>query len=163
MLSKKKLSVAVLLIPMFVACGSKDEDKDDPVPPARPEIPLNAPADLLGSWKQCTASSDTTASGAVYTFKSEGSLEFTSLSFSTKDCSDAGTALVTMNGSYVAGAGNSLDLSLTEKDGKPYMTLYRVFSVQGDQLLISNNIGLGFDADHRDYDLNSNALKLQKI
>jgi hypothetical protein len=162
MLSKKMLSVAVLL-PIVVACGSKDKDKKDPVTPARPNIPLNAPTDLLGSWKQCHATSETAASGAIYTFNADSSLEFKSVSFSTKDCSDAGTVLLTLAGRYVAGADNALDLTIGKPEDKIVTTVYRVFSVQGNQLLISNNVLAGSDAAHRDYDLNATALKLTKM
>ncbi|WP_141733903.1 hypothetical protein [Oligoflexus tunisiensis] len=163
MLSKKMLSVAVILVPVLVGCGSKDKDKDDAVTPVRPQIPLNAPSDLLGSWKQCTQDSETTASGAIYTFRADGSLEFKSVSFSTKDCSDAGTVLLTLKGSYVAGSDSALDLTIGKKDEKTSTTVYRVFSVQGNQLLISNNAVAGSDADHRDFDLNASALKLVKM
>jgi hypothetical protein len=47
--------------------------------------------------------------------------------------------------------------------GKGASTVYRVFSVQENRLLISNNMGFGADVEHRDVDLNSKALKLTKL
>jgi hypothetical protein len=42
-------------------------------------------------------------------------------------------------------------------------TVYRVFSVQGKRLLISNNALVGGTADNRDWDLGSKALVLNKV
>ncbi len=42
-------------------------------------------------------------------------------------------------------------------------SLYRVFSIQGKRLLISNNVSAGGIADNRDWDLNANALVLTKL
>lgn len=163
MLTLKLLPVFALLFVMITACGEKDE-KNNESPAVRPEIPLNAPAELLGVWKACNATSDAASSTAIYNFKADGALEYTTETFSSGDCTGSSTSSVVFKGSYVAGSGNALDIIFPiddPKDNKSY-TIYRVFSVQGETLLISNNVGAGADAEHRDYDLNSKALKLTK-
>lgn len=155
----KTLSLSLALLSLL-ACNEKDSKRDDETQ-NRPEIPLNAPTDILGTWIQCTNTGAASSSAGIYAFAADGKLDFKSVVYQTVDCQGEGTQQLAMSGSYVAGAGNSLDMTLGE--GKAANTVYRVFSVQGERLLISNNVGAGADIEHRDYDLNANAQILTKI
>ncbi|HYX37640.1 MAG TPA: hypothetical protein VE954_31445 [Oligoflexus sp.] len=165
MLSPKLLPVSALVFAMVTACGSKDDNKNDETPAVRPEIPLNAPADILGSWKQCNKTAESKSSSAVYSFNTDGTLEYLTEAFNSSDCTGATLVSQAYKGSFVVGSGNALDISFPtgKPEDKKFDTQYRVFSVQGETLLISNNAVLGADPTQRDYDLNSNALKLIKF
>lgn len=161
MTTRNVLLICLISMTCGLGCGKKEDDKD-PTPAPRPEISLNSPADLLGTWKQCNVTGESKSSSAIYTFNADGSLEYKTESFDTNNCSGASQVGVILKGSYVAGSGNALDIAFPFGASDQTATQYRVFSVQGDTLLISNNAGPGADAEHRDYDL-SNALKLTKV
>ena len=163
MLSMKLLPVSALFMSLIIGCGSKDKDSEAPV--VRPEIPLNSPAELIGTWTRCNESDIGKASTATYTFNPDGTLQYESIAFNSNRCSGEVAVTFKLNGMYTAGSGNSLDISFPV--GKPednkFTTQYRVFSVQGNTLLISNSLVPGSDSEHRDYDLNSSALQLSKV
>lgn len=166
MMLSKKLPVFALVLPLVTAaCGSSDDKKADESPVVRPEIPLNSPADLIGTWTRCNESDIGKASTATYTFNADGSLQYESVAFKSNNCSGEIAVTLKLSGLYTAGSGNSLDISfpIGKPEDKKFTTQYRVFSVQGNALLISNNAGPGADSEHRDYDLSANALKLSKV
>jgi hypothetical protein len=156
----RKALIPVSLLLLGTACAEKDSKKPD-APQSRPEIPLNAPTDVLGTWMHCTNTGSATSSAGIYTFGTDGALDFKSVIYQALDCKGEGAEQLAVPGSYIVGSGNALDLTLVQ--GEMANTLYRVFSVQGERLLISNNLGAGADADHRDYDLNAEALVLTKV
>lgn len=164
MKTRNVLLISFISLAFGYGCGKKDND-ENPSPVQRPEISLNAPADLLGSWMLCNVTGESKSSSAMYTFSADGSLEYKTESFDSGDCTGSSLVSVILKGSYLAGSGNALDITFPfgQPEDKQFNTQYRIFSVQGETLLISNNAGPGTDAEHRDYDLNSNALKLTRI
>ena len=159
MLLKLVLSSSFLLLSV-VACGEKDS-KNPEVPGPRTEIPLNAPAEIVGVWSQCNPASESTSTSGTYIFTAEGGLFFRSTSYPALDCQGEGKELVVFEGQYLVGQNNTLDMTFG-KDSARY-TLYRVFSVQSKRLLISNNPFVGSTADNRDWDLGGKTLVLNKV
>jgi hypothetical protein len=158
MLSKLMLS-SFLLLPL-VACDEKDS-KNPEVPGLRTEIPLNTPAEIVGVWSHCNPALENTSTSGTYIFTAEGGLSFRSIAHQTLDCQGDGTELLVLEGQYLVGQNNTLDMTFGKDKGSS--TLYRVFSVQGKRLLISNNAIVGGTADNRDWDLGGNALVLNKV
>lgn len=149
-----------ILLSFVVACGTKDS-KTPEVPGPRTEIPLNTPAEIVGVWSHCNAASENTSSSGTYIFTAEGGLLFRSSSYQVADCQGEGKELFVMEGQYLVGQNNTLDMILGKDSTRS--SLYRVFSVQGKRLLISNNVSVGGTADNRDWDLGANTLVLNKV
>lgn len=159
MLLKLMLSSSCLLLSV-VACGKKDS-KDPEAPAPRTEIPLNTPAEIVGVWSHCNPATENTSTSGTYAFTAEGGLLFRSTSYQTLDCQGEGKELLVLSGQYLVGQNNALDMTFG-KDAAA-STVYRVFSVQGKRLLISNNALVGGSADNRDWDLAGKALVLDKV
>ena|GEM_PF-4999354 len=156
MMLKLLMPLSLAFLSTMIACDSKKNKETET--PIRTVISLNAPTEIIGTWSQCNPSSGDKSKAGIYTFQANGILIFQSIAYESKDCSGEQTKLFAYQGSYLAGAGNSLDMSL--EVGK---TLYRVYAIQGKQLLISNNLGAGAGVDSRDVNLDISALTLTKV
>ncbi|HET9240707.1 MAG TPA: hypothetical protein VFO10_25815 [Oligoflexus sp.] len=159
MLLNLLLSSCVLMLSL-VACDEKDS-KNPEAPRPRTEIPLNTQAELVGVWSHCNPATENTSTSGTYTFTAEGGLLFKSTAFQALDCQGEGKELLVLEGQYLVGQSNALDLTFGK--GKAQTTVYRVFSVQGKRLLISNNAVVGSTAENRDWDLGGEALVLNKL
>ncbi len=159
MLLKLMLSSSLLLLSV-VGCGKKDS-KNPEMPGPRTEIPLNTATEIVGVWSHCNPASGNKSSSGTYIFTAEGGLLFRSSSYQALDCQGEGAELFVFEGLYLVGQNNTLDMTLG-KD-RTRSSLYRVFSVQGKRLLISNNVSVGGTEDNRDWDLSANALVLNKV
>ncbi len=156
MMLKLLMPLSLALLSTMIACDSKKKNETET--PIRTVISLNAPTEIIGTWRQCIPSAGDKSKAGFYTFQTDGILSFQSVAYASKDCSGEATKLFAYQGTYLASAGNSLDMSL--EVGR---TLFRVYAIQGKQLSISNNLGAGAGVDSRDVDLDTSALILTKV
>ncbi len=151
MFFRDRFFASIFLLAFVPACGSADK-KNEPAPVS------HSFSDILGSWEIC-GNGSVSSRKDTYTFTADGVLEFKQNHFPGKNCQGLSVNEFIVPGSFDVGQNNNLDLTYQFPGDEAPKTYYRVFSIRGNVLRITQNQGAGESPSNRDRDFSSGSVQ----
>jgi len=151
MFFRDRFFASIFLLAFVPACGSADKK--------------NEPAPIIHSFSEILGSCEIGGNGSVpyrkdtYIFTAEGVFELRQNHFPGKNCQGLSVNEFLGPGSFDVGQNNNLDLTYNFPGDEAPKTYYRVFSIRGNVLRITQNQGAGESPSNRDRDFSTGSVQ----